>query len=82
MKSRFSGFVRVPYKSIVLRKEIKRILVWFPCAEQGFCIGLTRIRRGVAPECSAGHVKRIVDSKKPIANSFDIRDLFNEWAFV
>ena len=29
---------RIPWKNIVLRKEIKLKFVWFPCAEQCFCM--------------------------------------------
>ena len=36
------GSWSIPCKNLVLRKEIKLKFVWFPCAEQWFCMGFSQ----------------------------------------
>ncbi len=82
MKSRFSGFMRIPYKNIVLRKEIKRILVWFPCAEQGFAWNWPVSVVGSLRNAPWGLSIEFWMAKNPLQIRLTSEDLFNELAFV
>ena len=82
MKSVFSGFAKILYKIIVLRKEIKRILVWFPCAEQGFAYNWPGSIVGSLQNAPLGMSNEFWMAKNPLQIRLTSEDLFNELAFV